>query len=115
MNRTFVLYLSPCPTAVTFSQNSIETYADTPRIGTISYSHTAACTSPSVGYTLPSTYFGESPSSQAQTVIIRGLAGSLILNPIAAGFAGVSLFFAVTAWFCSSRISEIVSSLPTSA
>ncbi|WVQ65015.1 uncharacterized protein L199_003185 [Kwoniella botswanensis] len=41
------------------------------------------------------------------TAVIKGLAGSLILNAIAAGFAGLSLVWSVFAWLCASRGWEI--------
>ncbi len=80
-------------------------------IAGIAYSTTSACTKAKVGYTLDLTFFGEDLNSNTQKVIIKSLAGSLILNPIAAGLAGISLLFAFGAWFVSSRILEIVSQI----
>jgi len=42
-------------------------------------------------------------------IVIKGLAGSLIINAIAAGFAGISAIFALLAYFCSNRAMEVVS------
>jgi hypothetical protein len=46
-------------------------------------------------------------------VVIKGLAGSLVLNAVAAGLAGISAIFALLAWFCGNRAMEIVSSVAT--
>jgi hypothetical protein len=42
-------------------------------------------------------------------VVTKGLAGSLVINAIAAGLAGISAIFALLAYFCSSRAMEVVS------
>ncbi|WWC60403.1 uncharacterized protein I303_102975 [Kwoniella dejecticola CBS 10117] len=70
------------------------------------YSSNAACTDPHVGYTFDETFLGLDNSGLSRAVI-KGLAGSLILNAIAAGFAGLSLIWSFFAWFCSSRGWEI--------
>ena len=59
-----------------------------------------------MGYGLSSTDFGI--STHAETVVARALSGSLVLNPIAAGLAGLSIMFGFCSWFFSSRIMEIV-------
>lgn len=69
----------------------------------------ADCTHPAVGYTLDTRLFGLDLGSDATKVLVKGISGALILNAVAAGAAGVSLFFAFFAWLCSSRILEIVS------
>lgn len=66
----------------------------------------------SVGYNLDSSLLGEIPGGRAGSVVIKGLAGSLVLNAIAAGFAGLSAIFALLAWFCGNRAMEIVSPIP---
>jgi hypothetical protein len=67
------------------------------------------CTDPSVGYNLDSSLLGEIPGGRLGSVVIKGLAGALVLNAVAAGFAGLSAIFALLAWFCASRAMEIVS------
>lgn len=62
-----------------------------------------------MGYDLDPKFFGNVIDSKADNFFAKTLAGALILNPIAAGFAGLSLIFALLAWLASSRISEIVS------
>ena len=78
------------------------------RILGISYSGVSECTDPKVGFELDTSLFGLQLGSDATRVVIKGLAGSLILNAVAAGAAGISLFFAFFAWFCASRVMEIV-------
>lgn len=61
-----------------------------------------------MGYTIDTTFFGIDLGSNSTRLIAKALSGSLIINAIAAGAAGVSLFFAFFAWFCASRAMEIV-------
>ncbi|OCF75086.1 hypothetical protein I204_03935 [Kwoniella mangroviensis CBS 8886] len=70
------------------------------------YSSNAACTDPAVGYTFDENFLGLDNSGLSRAVI-KGLAGSLILNAIAAGFAGLSLVWSFFAWLCASRGWEI--------
>jgi hypothetical protein len=80
------------------------------RILGIDYSSNAACTRAKVGYTLDPTFFGQ--DTGLESAVVKSLAGALVLNPIAAGFAGVSLSLALAAWCCANtfgRIMEIVS------
>lgn len=60
-----------------------------------------------MGYSLDAELFGKA-GNRAVTVVMKGLAGSLIINAIAAGFAGLSAIFALLAYFCSSRVMEVV-------
>ncbi|ORY29817.1 SUR7/PalI family-domain-containing protein [Naematelia encephala] len=73
----------------------------------ITISDDALCPPAHVGYEINSTLFGQNTNSHVETIATKSLTGSLILNTIAAGVAGVSLFFAFFAWFCSSRFMEI--------
>ncbi|KAK1927613.1 hypothetical protein DB88DRAFT_507690 [Papiliotrema laurentii] len=65
------------------------------------------CTSTEVGYTLNVALFGLGGWTTGQ-VVIESLAGSLIMNAIAAGFAGISFLFAFFAWVFSSRTLEVI-------
>lgn len=78
-------------------------------IAGIDLSSARQCTSPSVGYNLDSSLLGELPGNRAGGIVIKGLASSLIINAIAAGFAGLSAIFALLAYFCSNRAMEVVS------
>ncbi|WWC68554.1 uncharacterized protein I206_102483 [Kwoniella pini CBS 10737] len=70
------------------------------------YSSNAGCTDPHVGYTFDENLLGLSNSGLSKAVI-KGVAGALILNAIAAGLAGLSLIWSFFAWLCSSRGWEI--------
>jgi len=70
----------------------------------------SSCTKEAVGYMLDPVFFGKTTSDFGK-VLSKGLIGSLVLNPIAAGLAGISLFFAFFAWLASSRFLEIVTFL----
>ncbi|KAL7424671.1 hypothetical protein Q5752_000355 [Cryptotrichosporon argae] len=69
-----------------------------------------ACTHPSVGYSLDTSYFGSSVSSSLANAV-KDLSASLVLNAIACGLAGLSLFFAFFAYCCASRLLEILTLL----
>ncbi|WWC88079.1 uncharacterized protein L201_002983 [Kwoniella dendrophila CBS 6074] len=70
------------------------------------FSSNAACTNPKVGYTFDENILNLHGSGLSRAVI-KGVAGSLILNAIAAGFAGLSLIWSFFAWFFASRGWEI--------
>ncbi|WRT65784.1 uncharacterized protein IL334_002733 [Kwoniella shivajii] len=74
------------------------------------YSSNAACTDPKVGYTFDENFLGLDNSGLSRAVI-KGIAGALILNAIAAGLAGLSLIWSFFAWFFSSRAWEIITFL----
>jgi hypothetical protein len=78
------------------------------RIAGIGISSNGRCTSPSVGFNLDTQLLGEFSRTRAGNVIIKSLVGSLVINAIAAGLAGLSAIFALLAYFCSSRAMEIV-------
>lgn len=72
------------------------------------------CTAAVIGYTPP--IFNDVLSGQVfggTEFVGHRLLGALVLSPITAGFSLVSLFFALFAWVCSSRIMEIVSACPS--
>ncbi|OCF40056.1 hypothetical protein I317_06131 [Kwoniella heveanensis CBS 569] len=71
------------------------------------YSSNAACTDASVGYEFDDTFLGLSDNSGSRA-LIKGLTGSLILNVITCGLAGISLVLSFFAWCCSSRAMEIL-------
>ena len=101
------LHLAPCPV---HSPTAHDMYSKLIvggiyRFIGIDYSSTSQCTDVNVGYDF--SYLGDL-NDRSDRVIIKSLAGSLLLNPIAAVFAGVSLFWAFFAWFFASRIMEIV-------
>lgn len=75
--------------------------------GTVSFSD-PYCTKASVGYNLDPKLLGRL-SNNALNVVMKGLAGSLVINAIAAGLAGISAIFALLAYFCSNRAMEVVS------
>lgn len=91
-----------------------ETGADGGSIAGFEVSAGDYCTDASVGYNLDSSLLGEIPGGRAGSVVIKGLAGSLVLNAVAAAFAGLSAIFAILAWFCGNRAMEIVSPNPRS-
>ncbi|WVQ78845.1 hypothetical protein IAT38_000936 [Cryptococcus sp. DSM 104549] len=76
----------------------------------ITYSDNAACTHPKVGYTFYDRFLGLDDRDSTKA-IVKGLAGALLLNPIAAGLAGISLITSFFAWFCASRAWEIITFL----
>lgn len=55
----------------------------------ISYSGISRCTDPDVGYTIDTNFFGVDIGRDTARVVVKALAGSLIVNAIAAGAAGV--------------------------
>ncbi|GFZ48411.1 hypothetical protein JCM24511_06159 [Saitozyma sp. JCM 24511] len=57
------------------------------------------CSGTSGGYTVNSTYFGVVSGN----IVQRGLAGGLIMNVIACGFAGVAFIFGFFGWILSNR------------
>ncbi|WWD16418.1 hypothetical protein CI109_100844 [Kwoniella shandongensis] len=74
----------------------------------IEYSNNAACTHPKVGYTFDDAFVGTTADfAGLSNTVVKGLAGSLVINAIACGFAGLSLINAFLAWFCASRVFEI--------
>ncbi|KAK8861663.1 hypothetical protein IAR55_002486 [Kwoniella newhampshirensis] len=79
----------------------------------IHYSNNAACTHPQVGYTFDDTFIGTAATDHAgvSRTVIRGLAGVLLVNVIACGLSGISLFTSFFGWFCASRAMEIVTFL----
>ena len=76
----------------------------------IDYFADTYCTKAAVGYNLDGDLFGKLSQNRAVNVVTKGLAGSLIINAIAAGLAGISALFALLAYFCSNRAMEVVSS-----
>ena len=80
------------------------------RLGTTFFGD-SYCTNASVGYSLDDELFGKLIKNRAANVVLKGLAGSLVINAIAAGLAGISAIFALLAYFCSNRVMEVVSSL----
>ncbi|KAI9632738.1 SUR7/PalI family-domain-containing protein [Dioszegia hungarica] len=73
-----------------------------------SYSGFSRCTPATVGYDLDARFFGTGSNANGAQVVAKTLAGALVLNPIAAGFAGISFIFALLAWLASSRVAEIL-------
>lgn len=67
------------------------------------------CTDPTVGYNLDTRILQGFGATRSANIVIKGLAGSLVLNAVAAGFAGLSTVFALLAWCCAQRWIEIVS------
>ena len=76
----------------------------------IDYSSTAHCLGPDVGYTFNPSFLGIDTVRDRDRIVIKTFSGSLIINALAAAFAGFSLFFGFFAWLCASRAMEIVSS-----
>jgi len=74
----------------------------------------SGCSATKLGYSLPSSLFTSLSSIDGFNInglnssLIKGLSYLMVLQPIAAGFAVVSLFFAFFAWCCSSRFMEIL-------
>ncbi|WVR03738.1 hypothetical protein IAU60_000733 [Kwoniella sp. DSM 27419] len=68
----------------------------------IDYSHNAACTDAAVGYRFDDNFL------DLNGTLVRSLTGSLVLNAIACGLAGLSMLMAFLAWFCASRVWEIL-------
>ncbi len=95
-------------TVLSFLLSFREDLAENSFLG-IDYSGTSRCTDVNVGYDLNTEVFGLDLGGNGRRVVIKALSGSLVLNAVAAGAAGISLFFAFFAWFCSSRLMEIVS------
>jgi hypothetical protein len=78
-------------------------------VGSLDLSTGQYCTKAAVGYDIDSDLLGRLSNNKAVNVVIKGLAGSLIINAIAAGMAGLSAIFALLAYFCSNRAMEVVS------
>lgn len=100
---------SPSDTICSSSRVFVRNVTDARILG-IGYSGINECTDPNVGYTLDTNFFGINEGNDSTRIFAKALSGSLIVNAVAAGTAGISLFFAFLAWCCSSRILEIVSS-----
>ncbi|GHJ90324.1 hypothetical protein NliqN6_6726 [Naganishia liquefaciens] len=114
------------------TSGSASSLASTLRLGTLGYCLTGVastalssvtdeeltngCTAAKLGYALDSTLvtdgevFGLNIGNLSDSVI-KGLTYLLVLQPIAGGFAFLTLIFAFFAWCCSSRFMEVVAFL----
>jgi hypothetical protein len=76
----------------------------------LTVSSAGACTKARLGYELdPSIFNLAGDDAGLQGSLVKGVLRALVLNPIGAGFAFISLLLTFFAWCCSSRLMEIVS------